>query len=664
MRIFFLFFSVWIFAISASESPLSPIQPYLNTSPNEGVNTDELPSVNVLLDKGNKLYERKQFNLAIETFDLAVKQLSNNKNIKNQKLLGVTYTKIAQSYKRLKKRKETAFYYKKALTVFTLIKNKKYIARTLNTLAEAERYLGNYEAALDNSLKSLEVHSEIDDALGQAKALMGAAIIYRHIKRYEESLELSYQAYMYFKSEQNTRGLAKASNEMGLLYTHLKKFDQARSFFSKTIALPKNSVDPTTLATALRESAVIECNDKNYLKARQLANSALKIYQATNEFQKQSTVTRIIANIYRDQGNLENAIVYYQQSLSLAEKINKKLYQIKTLIPLGNLLIDLDLEQAITYLKKAEALSDEINNDNFKLYTYGYLRKAKKRQKNYVQSLRYAEKEINLNKIIYSKEVAKQEVLTNANLHAMKLQMELANLKEKDQLNQLELDKKNAEIEIAKKEKTISDLELTKNKYASIALLTLLVASSLIGLLLYRSFITSKKRNEKLNYLANHDPLTGCYNRRYLFNFLNEAFTKPLPTNHFSLIMVDIDHFKTVNDTYGHMMGDKILCSVANILRNTVGSHNIVSRFGGEEFSIILQATPQQQAGEIAELIRSNIENHQENNISVTCSLGISSLTEQTQTPSELIEQADVALFESKSLGRNKVTLWSEKLTR
>jgi polar amino acid transport system substrate-binding protein len=124
--------------------------------------------------------------------------------------------------------------------------------------------------------------------------------------------------------------------------------------------------------------------------------------------------------------------------------------------------------------------------------------------------------------------------------------------------------------------------------------------------------------------------------------------------------MVDIDHFKAVNDNYGHSTGDAVLSAVANILQNSVRQNDIVARFGGEEFCIVLPGTPQEQAMNIAETIRQKVEASSFDNISVTCSFGVTSIKFNAKAPSELIEQADLALFKSKSLGRNQVTLWDK----
>nr|WP_310736030.1 MULTISPECIES: GGDEF domain-containing protein [unclassified Pseudoalteromonas] len=242
------------------------------------------------------------------------------------------------------------------------------------------------------------------------------------------------------------------------------------------------------------------------------------------------------------------------------------------------------------------------------------------------------------------------------------MEIELETLREKEKRHQLELEKKNNQIEIAAQARVISELELSKNKYASIALAFLLAACLAIVLLVYRSFIASKKRNEELDYLAARDPLTNCYNRRILFEVMNRDFLDLPQIEEYCILMVDIDHFISVNDTYGHSIGDTVLCGVAELLQANIRKSDSVARFGGEEFCIILPNTTQEQAIRIAEAIRIKVEKATFEDIPVTCSFGVTSIKFKARTPSELIEQADLALYEAKSLGRNQVALWDASL--
>lgn len=622
---------------------------------------DDFFIAQVLLTKGDSFYEQKKYNNANAQYTSALKYLVDEDEL-IQRQLGETYKKLAQSYKRLKNREQTAHFYTKALEVYSNLGDLKLMARTLNTLAEAHRYLDNLVLALDYSTRALEIHKDIDDPVGFAKALLGAGIIYRHINLYEKSLEHINEAYLYYKKVNNMLGIAKTSNQMGLVYTRLRQFDQAEFFYQITIDLPKGMVEEKTLASALREMAVINLESGDLASAMQYAKKAYITYKNKNLTSYISTTARIIGNIYRAQGNNNKAIEYYKESLSFAREAGGKLYEIKSLTALAAILIGIDTNEAIILLKRSLALSTQLDDKLHMLYAYREIRIAEKLRGRIDESLRYAEEEIALTDIIQNERNEDKLALEKAHLHSHKMEIELETLREKEKRHQLELEKKNNQIEIAAQARVISELELSKNKYASIALAFLLAACLAIVLLVYRSFIASKKRNEELDYLAARDPLTNCYNRRILFEVMNRDFMDLPQIEEYCILMVDIDHFKSVNDTYGHSIGDTVLCGVAELLQANIRKSDSVARFGGEEFCIILPNTTQEQAIRIAEAIRIKVEKATFEDIPVTCSFGVTSIKFKARTPSELIEQADLALYEAKSLGRNQVALWDASL--
>ena len=622
---------------------------------------DDFFIAQVLLIKGDSFYGQKKYDNANAQYTSALKYLVDEDEL-IQRQLGETYKKLAQSYKRLKNREQTAHFYTKALEIYTSLGDLKLMARTLNTLAEAHRYLDNLVLALDYSTRALEIHKDIDDPVGFAKALLGAGIIYRHINLYEKSLKHINEAYLYYKKVNNMLGIAKTSNQMGLVYTRLRQFDQAEFFYQITIDLPKGMVEEKTLASALREMAVINLESGDLASAMQYAKKAYITYKNKNLTSYISTTARIIGNIYRAQGNNNEAIEYYKESLSFARETGGKLYEIKSLTALAGILIGIDTNEAISLLKRSLALSTEIDDKLHMLYAYREIRIAEKLRGRIEESLRYAEEEIALTDIIQNERSEDKLALEKAHLHSYKMEIELETLREKEKRHQLELEKKNNQIEIAAQARVISELELSKNKYASIALAFLLAACLAIVLLVYRSFIASKKRNEELDYLAARDPLTNCYNRRILFEVMNRDFLDLPQIEEYCILMVDIDHFKSVNDTYGHSIGDTVLCGVAELLQANIRKSDSVARFGGEEFCIILPNTTQEQAIRIAEAIRIKVEKATFDDIPVTCSFGVTSIKFKARTPSELIEQADLALYEAKSLGRNQVALWDASL--
>ncbi len=169
--------------------------------------------------------------------------------------------------------------------------------------------------------------------------------------------------------------------------------------------------------------------------------------------------------------------------------------------------------------------------------------------------------------------------------------------------------------------------------------------------------ITFKKELEKLSSI---DKLTGILNRRKLDEFLayELSVTKRYSKN-LSLIIVDIDHFKDVNDNYGHQMGDKVLFKITKLITNLIRESDVFGRFGGEEFLIICPETNKDQAFILAEKLRNEVANYNFDKIGQkTISLGIGQFTTD-DTEETLIKKADIALYESKNNGRNQTTIYS-----
>jgi diguanylate cyclase (GGDEF)-like protein len=164
---------------------------------------------------------------------------------------------------------------------------------------------------------------------------------------------------------------------------------------------------------------------------------------------------------------------------------------------------------------------------------------------------------------------------------------------------------------------------------------------------------------------ARHDPLTDLSNRRTFDNELAVALRSTAAQGGTcALLMVDIDRFKSVNDRYGHLVGDEVLRCVSRVLKETVArlsarTSGIAARFGGEEFAVLLPGISAGDAAWIAETVRTNVEllpiHVQQGQISVTVSIGVAVAPEHARTPEELISVADAAMYQAKGAGRNQV---------
>jgi diguanylate cyclase (GGDEF)-like protein len=175
-----------------------------------------------------------------------------------------------------------------------------------------------------------------------------------------------------------------------------------------------------------------------------------------------------------------------------------------------------------------------------------------------------------------------------------------------------------------------------------------------------------QSKNNELERLASRDALTGCFNRRVFFERFGILFQDARGRGlELACIMGDIDKFKLINDTHGHQVGDQVIQSFAAILQGAVRGEDLVGRYGGEEFCIVLVGANLEVAMRLAERIRRTVELecgsvvNVPSGLRVTCSLGVSSIRLAAVDPAAMVDQADQALYYAKQNGRNRVTSFS-----
>ena len=166
-----------------------------------------------------------------------------------------------------------------------------------------------------------------------------------------------------------------------------------------------------------------------------------------------------------------------------------------------------------------------------------------------------------------------------------------------------------------------------------------------------------ERRNVLLAEIASTDGLTGLKNHRFFQESLESQFQQSkrrgLP---FSVVMLDVDQFKSYNDRFGHPAGDEVLREVAQLLRASVREQDVVARYGGEEFSILLPGAGMEASRDLGERVRRTIEGHSWEHRPITISLGIATMDNGFSRAANLLDLADRALYRSKSGGRNRVT--------
>ena len=176
-------------------------------------------------------------------------------------------------------------------------------------------------------------------------------------------------------------------------------------------------------------------------------------------------------------------------------------------------------------------------------------------------------------------------------------------------------------------------------------------------------------REDKIRELSRKDGLTNIWNRRYLMEiFEHELLVSRRNDKPISFIMIDLDHFKSLNDNYGHKMGDRAIEVAAEVLQKALRTTDSLGRYGGEEFAAILPDCSVASAREVAERCRQAIESttieYNDVSVSLTASVGVATISDLSRVNADaIIDRADQALYKSKSGGRNKVSFYYDKVT-
>ena len=221
-------------------------------------------------------------------------------------------------------------------------------------------------------------------------------------------------------------------------------------------------------------------------------------------------------------------------------------------------------------------------------------------------------------------------------------------------------------------EKEVQDFEILVKSYSGDTPFWLLTSATTIDynydVVLYAAFqdITSRKNREVLlKNQATRDPLTSLYNRRYFEEEVFKRIVDSKVTNEpFSILMIDADHFKKVNDTYGHKTGDKVLIELASTCERALRNDDIVARYGGEEFVVFLSGVNAQKGKIVADRLRESISeivvySDEGDEVRFTISIGVSS-SEISDNIDTLIKTADEALYKAKENGRNRVEVFDQ----
>ena len=469
---------------------------------------------------------------------------------------------------------------------------------------------------------------------------------------YDQTFIFYYEALRIYEQLNDTEKYARTAQTIGAVLFELARFDEALKYYEEAYEIMERLGNKRLMAKISQNIATAHVQkDRDFAKALEYYLQTLKLLK---EIGPESDIYYLISNIgyiYILIGEYSKALEYFEEALPLAQEMNDK--KITALI-FRNIAMSYkgngDYKQAIEYFEKCiESCKDDF--PVFKMSCYSELSKIYLETHDYLKAY----------------ESAMQRVTLKDSMFTLESEERIAGIQTK-----YETEKKEQQIVLLEKDKTISGMKLKRQRSLLLYLTGGIVMIFLFVLILsnlYRQKVKTAAAlavaNGKLEELSRTDPLTKLWNRRYLHEIIELERTRiKRAFEPFSFILMDIDHFKNVNDTYGHECGDYVLATMAVILRSAVRKQDLVGRWGGEEFLLFLPKTSLKGAITIAESVRKKIEDYpfsySSKTIPVTATLGVSQF-EKLLSVDECIKLSDDALYEGKESGRNRVVSVQEE---
>jgi len=433
---------------------------------------------------------------------------------------------------------------------------------------------------------------------------------------------------------------------LALLYRQINQPETALHFSERVFSMPDADAHTRCLAASVKISASTQLNLdfvalSEFTDAEAVCNDAKLDYELVN-----IEVWKV--NWLKQQNRFQEALNVLQLTLSLAEKFR----QDSQLIEIYNQFstVHVALKQYDEAQRYAEMVLTFDNIDSFvgaKITMFDVLRQLAEVKQDFEQAYYYLNEKLSLEKTMFETKLANEMAIQKA---------------------WFEVDAKQNQIELLDKQNDLlkTESQLTTEQLEN-SLLALSLVSLLLATLLFWSY-RSRKVQAKLRYYAHTDGLTRIYNRGFFTDSAENLLSQAQKNNNaVSLILLDLDHFKNINDSFGHQVGDWALIQVASTISRCVGQHGIVGRLGGEEFGIALTVNDSSVGMRIAEECRQAIDNIDTSqsgyNFKLTVSAGVGCSSHAGYKLDNLYAAADLALYQSKHYGRNRVYEYSATMS-
>ncbi len=485
-----------------------------------------------------------------------------------------------------------------------------------------------YEESIRIALESLEVARKHKLVEVELRSLNSLAKSYAQMALYTEALEILVRVEKLARKHKLKEAEAKATTTMAWVSSSLEDYKDAIAFSTRARSLYRTIGDNAQEAAALIQVAICHLALGYAQRALIFAEQAKKLVKKSGQKTLLADVYTTHGDIYKHMQDFEKAVKYFNKALSYqtdAAFNTSGTTNHQTLLKIGATYRDMgNTVKAMNYIQEALRMVEVRGQVNALYNCHLELSLLHKAMGDYRTALKHFQQYHAIEKDMLAAKA-------DSELRALKITREVEQAKREAAI----LKSKNVELEI-----TIKELADTKGELEQ-----------------RNSELT--KLNKRIHELSIRDGLTGLYNRRFLDENLPRLFAEAKRYKRsLCLAMLDIDHFKLLNDNYSHQMGDEVLKKVASIFLDNLRNVDIAARYGGEEFSIIMPVTDLEAAHQGCERIRVAIESYPwhkfDKDMKVTISVGLSH-NFRADSADNLIEIADKYLYKAKGSGRNRV---------
>ena len=477
-----------------------------------------------------------------------------------------------------------------------------------------------YDQALAHALDALTIYRGISlrSGIGRARNAVGLCNLY--LGTYAEALENLLQALRIADEMNDNKLKSQVLNNLGLLYLKMEDYPQALSYLKKSLDAASDINNPAFEAELLDNICVAYLNLGEYNRALTHSQKGISLFQQSGNRYGEAKALNTSGEIYAAMGHALEAISYYQKSLQISDEINDAQGAARAHLLIGTLKYNQGEfktaeEHMLQALDNAEKGQDaaQISRVNY------LLSQIYREMQNFERSLFHFEQFHDLKETVFNEDMATK-------------------------IKSLEI--------MHKVKKTQQDSEIYRLRNVELT----------------REIEERKKAQAELERIVTLDPLTNLYNRRHFFELTQKELERSHRYNRpLSVIMLDIDHFKQVNDQFGHLVGDRVIVEVARRIQKALRRIDLACRYGGEEFAVLLPETPVLQAEMVAsrlwKLVTKQPTVSGELILKITVSVGVATYQHTGEiTVDTLLDRADKAMYAAKEKGRNQVMVYSEKM--